>query len=73
MLQHVQECPALDWRALWAPALWRSALGCLGLMLLLGAAVHFVPPPPAQGDLSQDFETAMLAAVDQEQDAEVLW
>ncbi len=61
--------PVLDHYALWARALWRGAVACLAVMLLLGAFAVFnagAPAPP--GDLSQDFENTMLAAVDQETD-----
>ena len=53
--------------ALWSRALWRGAAVCLLLMLLLGALSVLVPRNNSgSNDLSQDFETAMLAFVDQD-------
>ena len=59
--------PALDRLALWSRALWRGAVGCLAIMLLLSAWSWFSPPNRgASNDLSQDFEKTLLAAVDQD-------
>ena len=61
--------PALDIWTFWAQALWRGAASCVGIMLLLGAWSFFDPTGSGvRGDLSQDFENAVLAAVDQESD-----
>jgi len=58
--------PALDFRALWARAMWRAAAPCVGLSLLLGAWSLFTAnDTTASESLSQDFEQAMLAVVDQ--------
>lgn len=55
--------PAIpDVWALWAGALWRAAVPCVAIMLLLSAWSFFAAPKPVQGDLSQDFETTVLAA-----------
>lgn len=64
--------PALDYWALWSRALWRSAVGCLVVMFLLGAGLLLLPQnnSPA-GDLSQEFENTMLASADQ--DADYSW
>ena len=53
---------------LWVHGLWRAAVSCVVLSLLLGALAMFNPPPvtgTTSGDLSQNFETTLLAAVDQ--------
>jgi hypothetical protein len=53
---------------LWVRGLWRAAVSCVVLSLLLGVLAWFNPPPPTVstvGDLSQNFETTLLAAVDQ--------
>ncbi len=60
---------ALDHAAIWARALWRAAAACLLVMLLLAAWSLSLPKAgPAPGELSQDFEKTMLAAVDQDSD-----
>ena len=64
--------PALDGCALWARALWRAAAPCAAIMLLLGAWSLFTPSrgaatSAATGDLSQQLEQTLLAAVDQDQ------
>jgi hypothetical protein len=63
--------PVLDWRAIWSRALWRGAVGCLAVLMLLGAGSFFLPHNGASDDLSQDFENTMLASADQ--DAENSW
>lgn len=55
----------LDWRELWARALWRAAVVCLMLTLLLGALTLAVPTKGSPGNLSQAFETTMLAGLTQ--------
>jgi hypothetical protein len=62
-----------DW-ALWARALWRAAAPCVAIMLLLGAWSFFDPQgsTPA-GDLSQELENTLLAAVDQDQTTDSTW
>ena len=59
----------LDQWAFWARALWRGALSCAAIALLLGAWSFFTPASgSANGDFSQDFENAVFAAIDQEMD-----
>src|SRR5689334_329817 len=74
----------LDVGAIWARALWHGAASCVAIMLLLAAWSFFTPAnngvpansnaPAAEaagnvkGALSQDFENALLAGVDQETD-----
>lgn len=58
--------PVPDVLAFWTRALWRSAVSCVAVMLLLGAISFFTPGAnTSSGDLSQDFENTLLAAVDQ--------
>ena len=60
--------PVLDDWALWARALWRATAPCAAIMLLLGAWSLFAPSrSTATGDLSQQLEQTLLAAVDQDQ------
>jgi len=64
--------PVSDHWALWGRALWHGAVSCAAVALLFGAWTFFGPGRNgATGDLSQDFESAVFAAVDQEGDA--LW
>lgn len=60
--------PVLDRWAIWSRALWRGAVGCLLLLLLLGAGSLFLPHTGASDDLSQAFENTMLASADQDTD-----
>ena len=59
---------AVDGWAQWAAALWRAAVPCIAIMLLLGAW-SFLGGYPATGssDLSQDIDNTILAAADQDQ------
>ena len=57
--------PALDYWAMWSRALWRGAVGCIAVVLLLGAITTFLPRNKGD-DLSQDFENTMLASADQD-------
>jgi len=62
--------PAPDGLALWAQALWRAAVPCLAIVLLVGVCSFFLPQTgntvtAANTELSQDFENTLLAAVDQ--------
>ena len=52
--------------ALWARGLWRAAVPCMGIALLLGVWTFFYPATNGNtADLSQNFENTLLAAVDQ--------
>lgn len=51
---------------LWVHGLWRAAVSCVAISLLLGAWAFLNPAPPAGADdLSQNFVTTLLASVDQ--------
>ena len=51
---------------LWVRGLWRAAVSCVAISLLLGAWSFLVPARPANADdLSQNFVTTLLASVDQ--------
>ncbi len=59
--------PALDQWAIWAGALWRAAAPCVAIMVVLAAWSLFSPAPSAPtSDFSQQFESTVLAASDQE-------
>jgi len=52
--------------AVWVRGLWRAAVSCVAVALLLGAWVVLNPAPaPGSDDLSQNFESTLLASVDQ--------
>lgn len=70
----LREPAAPDSGELWARGLWRAAVACLALMLLLGALCFTAPPRnPPSSDLSQDFENTMLASMSQESDSTPSW
>ena len=51
---------------LWVHGLWRAAVSCVAISLLLGAWSFLVPARSANADdLSQNFVTTLLASVDQ--------
>jgi hypothetical protein len=61
-----------EW-ALWSRALWRAAASCVAIMLAFSAWTFLAPNHGAPAnDLSQDFENTLLAAVDQDQPADVI-
>ena len=49
----------------WVRGLWRAAMSCVAVALLCGAWTLLAPAtPPGSNDLSQNFETTLLASVD---------
>jgi hypothetical protein len=57
---------APDNMALWVHGLWRAAVSCVAITVLLGAWAFFTPAvTTSSNDLSQDFENTLLASVDQ--------
>jgi hypothetical protein len=50
--------------AQWSQGLWRCARPCAVLSVICGAWFLFHLKHPVGGDLSQDFDTTLLAAVD---------
>lgn len=66
VMAYIRAHPVSDEMSQWAQALWRSAGACLAVVALLGAVAVFAPEnsSSASGDLSQDFEKAMLAALE---------
>ena len=51
--------------ALWVRGLWQAAVSCAIIALLCGAWAFFNPAGNSGDDLSQNFETTLLASVDQ--------
>jgi hypothetical protein len=71
IMARLRSQPVPDGWVLWGRALWRAAAPCVAIMLLLGAWALFRPvAPTGSGDLSQDLENTLLAAVYQEQPAD---
>ncbi|MGN6553568.1 MAG: hypothetical protein ACTHLW_07580 [Verrucomicrobiota bacterium] len=66
VMRHIASRPKADAGALWAQALWRSAIACVAVVLVTGSLSIFVPRnnSPTAGDLSQAFEKTMLAGLD---------
>src|SRR5450432_4185389 len=58
---------APDNMALWVRGLWRAAVSCVAISMLIGAWAVFNPATTtttAADDLSQNFENTLLASVD---------
>ncbi len=74
ILSLLEAHPVADGWALWARALWFAVAPCVAIMLLFAAWSLFAPETKAPaGDLSQQFESTLLAAVDQDQTADSTW
>jgi hypothetical protein len=54
-----------DGAALWVRGLWQAAVSCAAIALLCGAWSFFNPATNTSDDLSQNFESTLLASVDQ--------
>lgn len=63
---------APDNMSLWVRGLWRAAVSCVVITLLLGAWAMFNPAASSAttDDLSQNFESTLLASVDQNDQAQ---
>lgn len=74
VMAHLSGKALPDRFAFWAAGLWRAAASCVAIMVLLSAWSFFTPAGGSQtGDLSQEFEKAVLAATDQDTPAETTW
>lgn len=63
---------AADNLALWVQGLWRAAVSCVAITLLLGAWAFFTPATTASAvDFPQSFENTLLASVVQAQNEPV--
>jgi hypothetical protein len=60
VMARLRERPAADPAAFWARALWRGALSCVAVVVLLSAFSWFAP---AGGDLNDHLDDTVLAAV----------
>jgi len=62
---------ATDHLALWVRGLWQAAVSCVVLALLLGVWAFLNPGTSANTeDFSQNFESTLLASVDQSDSAQ---
>jgi len=62
---------APDNLALWVSGLWRAAVSCVAVTLLFGAWAVLNPTTVSTtSDLSQNFESTLLASVDQTDQAQ---
>ena len=63
--------PTTTW-SLWVRGLWRAAVSCVAVALLFGAWALFNPAHRRHNadDLSQNFESTLLASVDQSDQAQ---
>ena len=62
----VAERSAVARQVFWTRGLWRAALSCLAVTVVFCARAWFSPIVTDEGnDLSQDFETTLLASIDQ--------
>jgi hypothetical protein len=74
ILANLAAKPVADLAALWARALWRAAVPCVAVTVLLGA-FSFMPTSTTtnstnEEDLSKTFEQTLLASSDQQEE---LW
>jgi hypothetical protein len=62
---------APDTMSLWVHGLWRAAVSCVAVTVLVGAWAVFNPATGGTSDdLSQNFENTLLASVDQNDPAQ---
>jgi hypothetical protein len=69
IMAFLEPLPTPDCWGLWAGALWRAAVPCLILVLVL--TVWSIAPagnPSSSSNLSQDMDNTVLAAIDQTAD-----
>lgn len=63
----LRQQPAADYVALWARGLWRAAVPCIAVMVLLTGWSLFAPAKASSNDLSQELDNTVLAAAVPEQ------
>lgn len=65
ILARMRETPVADAWAEWARALWRAALPCLAVALLIGVWSFAAPAgrEPAPADFARAFEETVFAAI----------
>jgi|SRR5436190_7499905 len=65
VMTFLRPLPTPDCWGLWAGALWRATVPCLLLMLLLTVWSLTLSNPSSSGNLSQEMDNTVLAAIDQ--------
>jgi hypothetical protein len=74
IMARIKASPRLDDWAQWAAALWRGAVPCVAITMMLSAWSFFASNSTLpSSDLSQEIENTVLAAVDQEPVADSAW
>jgi len=64
VMARLTESVRVDLLGAWSAALWRAAIGCVAVAVLSGAlSVWNSHHHSTEGDLSQEFETAVFASV----------
>lgn len=63
VMARLTESVRVDLLGAWSTALWRAAMGCVAVAMLSGALALWNSHKPTEGDLSQEFETAVFASV----------
>jgi hypothetical protein len=61
----IPSIPQTNSAALWVRGMWQAAVSCAAIALLCGAWSFFNPATNSGDDLSQNFESTLLASVDQ--------
>jgi hypothetical protein len=64
VMARLAQRPALDLTAFWAWALWRAAAASVAVVMLLGVGTVLFTPASHSGELAQQLESTVLAAVD---------
>lgn len=75
ILAHLANRPAVDSSAFWARALWRAAVPCVAVTILLTTLSFTMfstetATVTSDDDISQQFELALLAPADQLEDVQ---
>jgi hypothetical protein len=66
----IPSIPQTNSAALWVRGMWQAAVSCAAIALLCGAWSFFNPATNSGDDLSQNFESTLLASVDQSDQAQ---
>lgn len=73
VMARLRDKRVMDVWAVWASALWRAAVPCVGITLALSAWAFFAAGPSGSAnDLPQDLDNTLLAAAVHDQ-AQVNW
>lgn len=63
IMARLRERPGYDAAAFWARSLWRAAVSCVAVVLMLGAFTMIAPAGDGGLSLEQELEDALLAPV----------